>query len=220
VTHRSRAIGYRFSVIGLLLLTFNGPAHADSGFTEPGNGIQKNVPEDWPGKHELSVHLGFQLGFGGKLGDASGLKLTGEYAYRFHRLVWFDVQAQQLFGFGASTDPCAGNAASLCYRGGWMTGLDAGIKIKVPTKIPLVVEVPILLGLNGLYSRNCDDGGIAVPTFRTGAGVKYFLKRWVGVGANINFDMGPAFHQGGSCHKSYIDFYGAFDFNVGAEFIL
>jgi hypothetical protein len=204
-----------------ILLLASSVASADSTLYD--KGIQKNIPEDYPSKSELSAHFGFQLGFGGKLGDASGAKLTGEYAYRFQQYVWFDVQATQLFGFGARTDPCAsstGTSTSLCYRGGWSSGLDVGVKLKIPTKIPVVVEIPVLLGINGMYLRECGDDGVAVPTIRTGAGVKYFIKRWVGVGANIDFDLGPAFHQAGACHKSYTDFYGTFDFNVGAEFIL
>jgi hypothetical protein len=200
-----------------------GVAHADSTISEPG--IQKTGPEDFPSRHELSAHLGFQVGFGGAVADPSGMKFIGEYAYRFHRILWFDVQATQLFGFGARTDACATNPMALCYRGGWATGINAGVKVKLPIQqIPLVVEIPILLGLDGIYNRECSDNGVAIPVVRAGVGAKYFIKKWVGLGAGIDLDFGPAFHdapnkncKGGG---GYTDFYGSFDIHIGAEFIL
>jgi hypothetical protein len=184
--------------------------------------IQREGPEVWPSKHELSAHLGYHLSFGGQVGDPHGVTVNAEYAYRFHPLVWFDVQVAQLFGFGARDGACLKNTAALCYRGGWMTQLDAGVKLKFVTKVPLVVEVPILLGLNGLYNRECGDDGVAIPTLRTGAGVKYFLKPRIGIGANVNIEMGPAFHDATPCKGGgrYTDFYGGVDFTLGAEFIL
>jgi hypothetical protein len=184
--------------------------------------IQREGPEVWHSKHELSAHLGYQLSFGGQVGDPHGFRLTGEYAYRFHPLVWFDAQLSQLFGFGARDGACLVNTAALCYRGGWMTQAAAGVKLKIVTKVPIVVEVPILLGINGLYNRECGDNGAAVPVFRTGAGFKYFIKQRIGIGANVDFEMGPAFHDATACKGGgrYTDFYGAFDFTLGAEFIL
>ena len=196
-----------------VLIAVSAPARAE---------IQVGVPEVWPSKHELSVHFGYKLAFGGQVGDAAGLTLTPEYAYRFHRLVWFDVQVTQLFGFGARDGTCLNNTAALCYRGGWMTQLAAGVKIKIPTKLPLVVEVPILIGINGIFNRECGDNGAAIPVLRTGGGLKYFIKPRIGLGANITFDLGPAFHDATRCKGGgrYTDLYGAFDFSVGAEFIL
>lgn len=184
--------------------------------------IQKGVPEVWPSKHELSAHLGYHLSFGGQVGDPHGMTLNVEYAYRFHPLVWFDVGVNQLFGFGAKDGACLKNAAALCYRGGWMTGLNAGVKLKFVTKIPLVVEVPILLGVQGMYNRECGDDGASVPVVRTGVGIKYFLKPRIGIGLNVHGEFGPAFHDATACKGGgrYTDFYGAVDFLVGAEFIL
>ena len=97
-----------------------------------------------------------------------------------------------------------------------------GVKLKFKTPIPLVVEVPLLGGVEVLYHRDCNDGGAAVPVFRAGAGVKYFLTRNIGVGGGMTFAFGPAFHGRNNCGNgdSYTDLYGAFDFLVGAEFIL
>ena len=202
------------ALIVLLLLLVGAAAHADD--------IQKEGPEEFPGKHELSAHLGYQLGFGGKVGNPDGARLTAEYAYRFHRLVWFDVQLGQTFGAGARTDACPGSSQQLCYRGGWASELAVGVKVKIPTRIPVVVEIPILVGIVGLYDRACADDAVGIPVGRTGVGVKYFIKKWVGVGAGIDFDFGPAFHQATACKSGgrYTDLYGAFDFNIGAEFIL
>jgi len=94
-----------------LILSWGVVAHAE---------IQKSGPEVFPGKHELDAHLGYQAGFGGasQSQNPSGFKVTGEYAYRFHPLAWFDLQVSNVFGFGGAVGPCAGAAAVLCYRGG------------------------------------------------------------------------------------------------------
>jgi hypothetical protein len=186
--------------------------------------IQKSGPEVFPSKHELDAHLGYQAGFGGVFQNPSGFKVTGEYGYRFHPLVWFDLQASNVFGFGGAVGPCANAGNVFCYRGGWAFGLAGGVKLKWTTKIPLVIETPILVGVDVLYLRDCGDNGAAAPLLRTGAGAKYFLTKHIGLGANFAFSFGPAFHGGSavpSCQRgAYTDFYGSFEFNIGAEFIL
>jgi hypothetical protein len=186
--------------------------------------IQKSGPEEFPGKHELDAHLGYHAGFGGTYQNPSGMKLTAEYGYRFHPLVWFDVQLSNVFGFGSPIGPCANSFATQCYRGGWAFGLAAGVKLKWTTKIPLVIETPILAAVDVLYLRDCGDNGAAGPLLRTGVGAKYFLTKRIGLGANFAFSFGPGFHSGSNVatcqHNSYVDFYGAFEFNIGAEFIL
>jgi hypothetical protein len=184
--------------------------------------IQRSGPEVWPSKHELSAHLGFQAGFGAQVGSTSGFKLEADYAYRFHPLVWFMVQAANNFGFGSADGVCANSLTVTCYRGGWDFELMAGFKLKWTTSIPLVVEAPVLVGVDLLYNRNCNDDGAAVPTFKTGGGVKYFVTRKIGVGAKIDIAGGPGFHTAGVCGnpRSYTDFFGYFDFMLGAEFML
>jgi hypothetical protein len=186
--------------------------------------IQRSGPESWPSKHDLSAHIGFQAGFGATLGSTSGFKVEAEYAYRFHPLAWFMVQVANDFGFGNADGVCF-NSNSLtlqCYRGGWDFELMAGFKLKWVTPIPLVVEAPVLVGVDLLYNRNCNDDGASVPVIKTGAGVKYFVTRKIGVGAKIDFAGGPGFHQASGCGmlKSYTDYFGYFDFMVGAEFML
>jgi hypothetical protein len=48
------------------------------------------------------------------------------------------------------------------------------------------------------------------------------LKPRIGLGVAVNFDAGPGFHDATACKGGgrYTDFYGAFDFLLGAEFIL
>jgi hypothetical protein len=207
-----RCLG-RVLVIAVVVLAANARAE-----------IQKSGPEDFPSKHELDAHLGYVAGFGGVFQNPSGMKLTGEYAYRFHPIVWFDLQLSNTFGFGSAVGPCAANFGTLCYRGGWAFGLAGGVKLKFTTGIPLVIEAPILAGVDFMYLRDCGDNGAAVPLLRTGVGAKYFLTRKIGLGVNFAFTFGPGFHEGsnvtGCKHNSYTDFYGGFEFNVGAEFIL
>jgi hypothetical protein len=177
-----------------------------------------------PSRHELSVHMGYTAGFGGNMGSPSGLKLTGDYAFKFHRLVWFDIQLGQTFGFGAKDGLCVGSTTSSCYRGGWDFEAAAGVRLKFSSpRLPQIqVEVPLLVGVDALYNRNCGDNGAAV-VLRPGMRAKYFLTPRIGVGIGMNAAFGPAFHGAGDpvcTGNSYTDFYGAFDFMAGAEFML
>ena len=183
--------------------------------------VQQGVPEVFPSKHEISAHMGFQAGFGALLGSTSGFKLDADYAYRFHPYVWFDAAIANVFGFGSADGTCAHSVLATCYRGGWGLELMAGVKLKFPTRIPLVIEAPALIGVEVLYNRDCGDNGAAVPVVRTGGGVMYFLTKRIGVGAKIDLAFGPSFHSSSVCKQTgYTDFFGYFDFLVGAEFVL
>lgn len=183
--------------------------------------IQQGVPEVFPSKHELSAHMGFQAGFGAQLGSTSGLKLEADYAYKFHPFIWFDADIANDFGFGSADGTCAHSVLATCYRGGWALELMAGIKLKFATRIPLVIEAPALVGVEVLYNRDCGDDGAAVPVVKTGGGVMYFLTKKIGVGAKFDVAFGPSFHGSSVCkQQSYTDFFGYFDFMVGAEFVL
>ncbi len=186
----------------------------------------RSGPEQFPGNNEFSVHIGYQAGFAGRFANPSGFKLFAEYARRFSDLVWLDLQANNVFGFGESTGTCYDRAGRpfpcgggrYYYYGGWDFELAIGVKLKIKTSIPLVVEIPILAALEVLYNRQCGDTGVA-PAVRVGGGVKYFVTRSIGVGGGINFALGPGFHADSDFRASYTDFYGAFDFQLGAEFI-
>jgi hypothetical protein len=191
------------------------PARADQ--------VQRTGPELWPSRHELTASMGFQAGFGSSQGDTGGFKLEADYAYRFHPLAWFMVQIGNNFGFGNAEGPCNNTLPTMvCYRGGWDLELMGGVKLKWVTPIPLVIEAPVLVGVDLIYNRECGDDGAGVPIFKTGAGVRYFVTRKIGVGAKFDFAGGPGFHEAGGCGnpKAYTDFYGYFDFMIGAEFML
>ncbi len=204
------------------LLLVAGVAHAE---------IQTHGAEQFPGKIELSARIGYQAGIAGSGqfgGNPSGLKLFGEFAFKLTDLVWLDAQLNQVIGFGSSGTcidnfgrpfPC-GTAAS----GGWATELAVGVKLKIKTPIPLVVEIPIGGAIEFLYDRFCSDGGVAAPVFRFGGQVMYFLTKRIGVGGGFAFAFGPGFHgnPNGACNTfaSYTDLFGSFDFGIGAEFIL
>jgi hypothetical protein len=201
-----------FSAALLVLSAFSTAAQAE---------IQQGVPEVFPSKHEISAHMGFQAGFGALLGSTSGFKIEGDYAYKFHPYIWFDADLANVFGFGSSDGVCAHSVLATCYRGGWNLELMAGIKLKFPTRIPLVIEAPALVGVEVLYNRDCGDNGAAVPVVKTGGGVMYFLTKKIGVGAKFDLAFGPGFHGSSVCkNTSYTDFFGYFDFLVGAEFVL
>src|SRR5438309_559241 len=100
---------------------------------------QESAPQDnqvarpfeiQPSRHEVSAHLGYTAGFGGEFGSPSGLKLTGNYAFKFHRIAWFDLELGNTFGFGGKDGPCVGAQSSSCYRGGWDFEIAAGTRLK------------------------------------------------------------------------------------------
>jgi hypothetical protein len=205
----------------ILILAAASPAFAD--------GVQTSGAEAFPGKNEISAHIGYQAGFAGRYANPSGFKLFAEYARALTDLVWLDVQFNPVFGFGGSgTYTCYdrfGNpyvCGGAAYYGGWDLELAVGVKLKFKLgKIPLVIEAPITLALEGLVNRSCGDNGVAAPVLRTGGGVKYFVTRAIGLGVGVNFALGPGFHADSPCGPNgYTDFYGAFDFALGAEFIL
>jgi hypothetical protein len=149
--------------------------------------------------------------------------MFAEYARLITDLVWFDAQINNTFGYVYGGRTCIDrfgrvyNCGSAAY--GWDFQIAAGIKLKIKTPIPLVIEIPLVLAVDILYNRPCGDTGAAFPVFKPGVGVKYFLLRNIAVGGGINTGFGPAFHQDSGCSVSYTDFYGAFDFQLGAEFI-
>src|SRR5262249_51806986 len=123
--------------------------------------IQKSGPEMFPANNELSAHIGYQAGFAGQFANPSGFKLFMEYGRRFTDLVWLNIQLNPIFGYGASTGVCYdrfGNAFACGYGGyygGWGLELAAGVKLKIKTKIPLVIEVPLTIGVVGMVAREC-----------------------------------------------------------------
>jgi hypothetical protein len=177
-----------------------------------------------PSRHEVNVHLGYQAGFGGALGSPSGLKLVADYGYKVQRFTWFNLQVGNTFGFGGKDGLCVDSTDSQCYRGGWDFEIAAGVRLAWQlNKIPMNFEVPLLVGVDMLYNRDCGDNGAAFPVIKPGVRAKYFVTPRLGLGAAVNLALGPAMHGGGAsvCKtQGYTDFYGAFDLLIGAEYVL
>lgn len=210
---RQLRVAIAIAILVLIALA-HGSASAD---------LQHRGPEIFPGRHELSPQIGYQAAFGQKLGDPSGFKLVLEYAYRFHPMVWFDLQLNQVFGAGGKDGLCISGQSRLCYRGGWETQFAGGVKLKFAIRqLPIIIEVPILVALNALYARECEDNGAAFPVARLGVGMRYFLTPRIGIGGGFYTEFGPAFHGSTPCRGGggFADFFGAVDLLTGAEFIL
>jgi hypothetical protein len=175
-------------------------------------------------RHELSAHVGYQAGFGGELGSPSGIKVSADYAFRFHRFTWFHLQVSNTFGFGSKDALCAGSLDSYCYRGGSDFGIAAGGRFKFRVRqLPLLIEIPLLAGINVLYNRHCGDDGASFPVIRPGLRATYYVTPKIGLGAAVDLAVGPAFHTGstsGCRQESYNGVYGSASFMLGAEFLL
>ncbi len=181
--------------------------------------IQKSGPEEWPGKNEVSAHLGFQQGLTGFYGGGSpsGFRLSADYGFRFHRLMWLD--------FGVALNLAGGScdqSGQFCSYGAGGNTIEpqAGLKLKWQTPIPLVPYAKFTAVLAGVYGRFCGDNGFAIGA-RAAGGAKYFLTNHIGVGLEFGFMLGPGFFSGTNCanNGSHVEIYAVADFNAGAEFI-
>jgi hypothetical protein len=177
------------------------------------------------GNNGVGVGLGYQYGFGGQFANPSGFKLFFDYDHRITDIVWLDFQLNPVFGYAAAFegvcyDPKGHAFAcnSNLYYGGWAVEFAGGIKLRFPTPIPLVVDVPITASVMAMFNRQCGDDGAAVM-LRAGGEVRYFVTKWLGVGGGVHLAFGPGFHGAGPCSPGYTDFVGLFDFQAGVEFI-
>jgi hypothetical protein len=172
--------------------------------------------------NELGAHISGVIGFGGNIGNPSGIKLSVEYAHRTRLLdlMWLDFHLGNLFGFGAATGKCLGPNGEYCYGGGWALEAAAGVKFRFSAYRPLLIEVPALIGLEVLYARGCGDTGAAVPVFKPGSRIAYQFDDKNSIGVGFNFDLGAAYHaQSAQCFQAaYNDFYGAFEISIGGNF--
>lgn len=180
--------------------------------------IQKNGPEEWPGKNEISAHTGFQQGLTGFTygGTTTGFRLMAEYGFRFHRLMWLNFGANLVVGGACDDKGHCGYAA-----GGSAIEPQAGLKIKWQPPIPLVPYVKFAAVVPIIWGRFCGDNGFAIGG-RVAGGAKYFLTKNIGVGVEFGFMVGPGFFSGTSCANpigSHVEIYAEADFNVGAEFV-
>jgi hypothetical protein len=180
--------------------------------------IQTQGPEQWPGKNEVAVHLGYQAGVTGNVRGGptpSGFKLLADYSFRFQEMLWLNFGVNFVF---ASTGACDAFGNCFGLDAGWTVEPHVGLKLKFQTPIPLVPYAAFQAVFVGIYNRGCGDNGFALDG-RVAGGAKYFLTKNIGVGAEIGFMAGPAFYGSSVCGPSHVDFYASFDFAIGAEFI-
>jgi len=207
----------------LALAALSRPARAE---------IQVKGPQVYPGKSEVSVHVGYQGGLVGWNGGGapSGFRLLADYNFRFYDFggttLWLNAGAALTVG-GA-----CGNIANAAgaYCGGLATGDSVepmvGLKAKFRTPIPLVPYARLDAFFSYIFNRHCDDNGYGFGA-RAAGGAKYFLTRNVGIGIEAGVTLGPAIFPAGApygnkCpiynYPAHTDFYGAIDILAGAEF--
>ncbi|MSP62340.1 MAG: hypothetical protein EXR72_18810 [Myxococcales bacterium] len=189
--------------------------------------VQKNGPEVFPGKHELTAHMGFQNGLttfdNGYAGTPGGFKLLIDYGYNLKGMVWLNVGVNLVVSGSCQGPLCAYAANGNTFEP------HIGAKLQWTTPIPLVPYAKADATFVLLYNRYCTDNGFA-PVGRIAGGANYFLLQNLGVGVEMGFTGGPAIMQGAppdkcgvspgtAFYNSYVAFYAALDFSVGGEFI-
>jgi hypothetical protein len=206
----------RTSLIAVVLLALAGsPALAQ-------NAISRSM-SGFPGKDEISTQLGFQASMGG--GTPNGFKLFIDYSHRLSPLVWLNFKLNPTFGAGGDRTVCYNNSGDVwdCSTGfadeGWSMDLLGGVKLKWMTRLRLMPYANIDVGVVPIFARPNEDTGAAV-VLHTGGGLKYFVTPRIGVGGEIDFTLGPAFYGSSRYVQSHNEFYRAFNFAIGAEFIL
>ncbi len=191
------------------------------GITTVASAQSASISRRWsgfPGKDELTAEMGLQASLGGT--TPGGFKLFFDYAHRLNNLVWLDFKVNPTFDTGYRGAVCYdqfGNpydcGAVGLYGNGYAIDLLAGVKLKWMTRIHLMPYCNINGGVVPVFARpNGDDGAALV--INTGGGVKYFVVPRVALGGEINLTLGPGFYSG------HNELYRAFNFAIGAEFIL
>ena len=178
----------------------------------------------FPGKDELSGQLGFQASLGG--GTPGGFKMFFDYSHRLSNLVWLNFKLNPTFGAGETRAVCVdqfGNTYD-CGTGfdgnGYAIDILAGVKLKwMIQRIHLMPYANANAGVVPVFARPAGDNGAAV-VINGGGGVKYFVTPRIGVGGELDFTLGPGFYSASNTIRSHTEFYRAFNFAVGAEFLL
>jgi hypothetical protein len=202
-----------FILLSTLLLA--APAFAQTSISRSMSGF--------PGKDEISTQLGFQASMGG--GTPNGFKLFIDYSHRLTELVWLNFKLNPTFGAAGDRTICYDNYGNAwdCSSGfgseGWAIDILGGVKLKWMTRFHVMPYANIDVGVVPIFARPNEDNGAAV-VLHTGGGVKYFVTPRIGLGGEVDFTLGPGFYSGSRTVNSHDEFYRAFNFAVGAEFIL
>jgi hypothetical protein len=197
---------------------------AATSFAQQSQSISRGY-DGFAGKNELTAEMGLQASLGGT--TPGGFKLFFDYARQMTKLVWLDFKVNPTFdtGYRGATcydqfgNPYECGAAGL-YGNGYAVDLLVGAKLKW-----LVVHNKLMpyCNFNGgvvpVFGRPYGDDGAAVVV-NTGGGLKYFVHPHVAVGGEMSLTLGPGFYSGVNGNPGHNELYRAFNFGVGAEFIL
>jgi hypothetical protein len=180
--------------------------------------------DGFPGKDELTAEMGLQASLGGT--TPAGFKLFFDYAHRLNHVVWLDFKVSPTFDTGYRGGTCIDQFGNVYACGG--DGLDgngyaidllAGVKMKwLVARYRLLPYCNINGGVVPVFARPNGDDGAAIVV-NTGGGLKYFVHPRIGVGAEMSVTLGPGFYSGPN-NTGHNELYRAFNFGVGAEFIL
>jgi hypothetical protein len=212
------------STLVVTLLIAAAPAAAENLRSEGVVSRRGTLPD---GKNELSAQLGFQASLGGT--TPAGVRLNFDYARQLTNLVWLDFKLNPTFAVGPNRTICQDRGGGLddcgsaAYGDGYALDILAGVKLKFPiARIPaLLPYAQIAVGVAAVFSRPTHDDGAGL-IFHTGGGLKYFVNRHVGLGGELGVTLGPAWYSETctACNNPHTELYRAFDFALGAEFVL
>jgi hypothetical protein len=204
------------SLIAMLLSLWAAPAAAQ---------IQTRGPEIFPGRNEISGHLGASGGYSAT--TPGGFKLQFDYSRmgREGRIAsaWFNVGFSNIFGPSSRCAVVGGFYDCRYGNRGITIEPFIGVKIKFKTGIPLVPYVKIDGTFIGILNRFCGDDGFAFG-LRSGGGAKYFLTRHIGLGIELTWVIGPGFYGGPDlCYQTNFptrtELYVGVDFLIGLEYV-
>jgi hypothetical protein len=190
-----RALAITLAAVALLAST---PASAQ---------VQSKGPELFPGKLQVGVTIiGFQAGFENL--SPSGYKLTSDISGLVAPVSIGGIWVGGGINYAAGFWNCSNN--NFGCGGDLQLWAFAMLTFEKLIPIPLVPFVRAGLGGDVLFYNN--DAGAFI--FRFGGGVHYYLLKWLGLGVETNFTLGPGFYgnNGGTA------FYGSWDFGIGARF--
>jgi hypothetical protein len=171
--------------------------------------IQTRGPELFPGKLQLGVTvIGFQAGFVSLA--SSGYKLTADFSGLIAPIkpggIWLGGGMNYTAGFFGCTafNGCGGDLQ-----------LWAFVMLTLEKIIPIPLVPFVRAGIGG--DVEFYNGAVGAFVLRFGGGVHYYLLKWLGVGIETNFTLGPGFY-GNNNGVNGTGFYGTWDFGMGARF--
>jgi hypothetical protein len=167
--------------------------------------LQTRGPEVFPGKLEASLDpAGFQAGFRER--TPTGYKLHAEFAGQVAPVNFGGVWLGGGLTFAHGTNACF---VVSC-------GEDFGLWLFVMLTFEKLIPIPLVpfvrAGIGGDVLFYDDIAGALA--FRVGGGAHYYLLRWLGIGLQTNFTVGPGFYPRGVGSLLY----GHWDFGTGVRF--